>query len=401
MRLSLDGASAFPREGLPGAGQHDGEPRMNAAPIQRAVGTVLIVCPGGLEHGGGIGRMMGYFLDAETANPSGLTYEVVDSRGPWFLGAEQRQIGAAVGYLAGAMGQLLKARVATGAKVAHINITGRGSTLRKVVLTAFCRAIGLRYLLHVHDFDYADEYRHRGALMRFLIRRTFQGALTTLVLGKRDLGLLTDLLRLKPNQIQVLHNAVPDPGLLQEARPRSECHLLFLGHLSDRKGVPELLRALARPDVAAKPWRATLAGGGPIETYRGLAAELGIAERIDFPGWVDQAAVTGLCTTSDVLVLPSYAEGMAMSVLEGLSHGLAVVTTPVGAHDEVIEPERSGLLIPPGNVDALADALSRVIEDRGYRARLRAGARERFLDAFDVRGYREKLTLIHQEFLSR
>jgi glycosyltransferase involved in cell wall biosynthesis len=401
MRLSLDGASMLPRDGRPNTGQSDGEPRMSASLTRRGGGTVLIVCPGGLEHGGGIGRQMGYFLHAEAANPSDLTYEVIDSRGPWFLGAAQRQIGAAVMYLSGAMVKLLKARVASGAKIAHINITGRGSTLRKVVLTAFCRSIRLRYLLHVHDFDYADEYRKRGPLPRFMIRRTFQGAVTTLVLGKRDLGLLTDLLRLKPNQIQVLHNAVPDPGLTENGPGRSgtTCRLLFLGHLSDRKGVPELLRALARPDLMAKDWHATLAGGGPIDLYRGLAAELGIDHRIDFPGWVDQAAVTALCVSSDVLVLPSYAEGMAMSVLEGLSHGLAVVTTPVGAHEEVIEPEQSGLLVPPGDVDALADALVRVIEDTGYRARLRAGARQRFLDAFDVRGYRERLIRIHKSFL--
>ena len=55
-----------------------------------------------------------------------------------------------------------------------------------------------------------------------------------------------------------------------------------------------------------------------------------------------------------MLVLPSHAEGLAMSVLEGLAHGLAVVTTPVGAHAEVIEPERSGLLTPPGDIAALA-----------------------------------------------
>ena len=74
-----------------------------------------------------------------------------------------------------------------------------------------------------------------------------------------------------------------------------------------------------------------------------------------------------------------------MSVLEGLAHGLAVVATPVGAHAEVIEPERSGLLVPPGDVAALAAALARVIGDPALRERLRAGARQRFLERFDVR----------------
>ena len=65
-----------------------------------------------------------------------------------------------------------------------------------------------------------------------------------------------------------------------------------------------------------------------------------------------------------------------MSVLEGLSYGLAVITTPVGAHLEVIEPEVSGLLVPPGDIPALAEALVRVIEDENLRNRLRRGARD-------------------------
>jgi glycosyltransferase involved in cell wall biosynthesis len=69
-----------------------------------------------------------------------------------------------------------------------------------------------------------------------------------------------------------------------------------------------------------------------------------------------------------------------MSVLEGLSHGLTVITTPVGAHLEVIEPEVSGLFVTPGDVTALADALVRVIDDESLRRPLAKGARDRFVN---------------------
>ena len=121
----------------------------------------------------------------------------------------------------------------------------------------------------------------------------------------------------------------------------------------------------------------------------------GLLERLCFPGWLDEVGVSALCADADVLVLPSYAEGLAMSVLEGLSHGLAVITTPVGAHSEVIEPEVSGILVPPGDVAALADALVRVIEDESLRSRLARGARDRFLEGFDVRRYAARLEQLH------
>jgi glycosyltransferase involved in cell wall biosynthesis len=345
---------------------------------------------------------MGYFLGARENDRAGLTYQIADSRGPWFLGASRLHISLSGLQLARAMLKLLRVRLSTASCLAHVNITGRGSTIRKIVLVTFARTIGVRYLLHVHDFDYAEEYRQRGPLLKALIRSIFRGARKVLVLGARDQELLSKLLELPRHQISVLHNAVPDPlpDIAKQRPPGEPSHLLFLGHLSERKGVPELLRALAKPELASRNWRVTFAGGGPIDKYRAMARELGIADRLDFHGWVGQSEVRAMFADADALVLPSHAEGLAMAVLEGLSYGLAVVTTPVGAHSEVIEPDVSGILVPPGDVAALSDALLRVIDHKDLRDRLRVGARRRYLEKFDVRGYAERLSQLHASLLS-
>lgn len=368
---------------------------------QPLVGSVILICPGGLEHGGGIGRQMGYFLQTQRQLEMGPIYQVVDSRGPWFLGSSPMRVCFAIFYLIGAALKLLKSRALSTPCIVHANLTGRGSTLRKVMLLAFAHAIGLRYLLHVHDYNYAAEYARRGIVMRGLIAITFRRAVKVLTLGTRDMEVLAQLLRLRRQQVAVLHNAVPDP-LPQGASGRSaknSCKLLFLGHLSARKGVPELLHALSGPELSTRRWHLTLAGGGPIGEFRSLAKDLGIAERVDFPGWLDASHVQALCADADILVLPSHAEGLAMAVLEGLAYGLAVITTPVGAHSEVIEPEVSGLLIAPGSVEALSDAIVRLIDDEGLRQRLQAGARRRFLEKFEVGSYAVRLSQLHASLL--
>ena len=129
--------------------------------------------------------------------------------------------------------------------------------------------------------------------------------------------------------------------------------------------------------------------------------EFAVAERVNFTGWLDEPRVRALCADADILVLPSHAEGLAMAVLEGLSYGLAVVTTPVGAHPEVIEPGISGLFVPPGDVDALAAALQRLIDDKDLRRRLGMAARLRFLEKFDVRAYAGRLAQLHRNVLSK
>jgi glycosyltransferase involved in cell wall biosynthesis len=361
---------------------------------------VLIVCPGGLEHGGGIGRQMGYFLQARERKED-IAYHVIDSRGPWFLGSSPFYRIVASFYLACAMIKLLWARLSTSACLVHVNITGRGSTFRKIILLSFARGLRLRYLLHVHDYDYAEEYHQRGRLMRMLIAKMFHGAARVVVLGGRERTLLSSLLELPQDRVTVMHNAVPDPlpDLPRARGAEYPCHFVFLGYLSTRKGVAELLQALARPALTSRRWHATLAGNGPIDEFRTLADDLGIANRVNFPGWLDKARVQALCADADVLVLPSHAEGLAMAVLEGLSFGLAVITTPVGAHPEVIEPGVSGILVPPADVAALAGALTQVIDDESLRQRLGTGARRRFLEKFDVRAYAEQLGQLHAHLL--
>jgi peptidoglycan/LPS O-acetylase OafA/YrhL/glycosyltransferase involved in cell wall biosynthesis len=371
-------------------------------PAAPAIG-VLVLCPGGLENGGGIGRQMGYFLAALPQGADTPAYRVVDTRGPWFLGSARWRIPLSALYLGAAACRIAWAGIASRPSLLHVNITGRGSTTRKLALTTIARAVALPYVLHIHDYDYGADVRARGGSTQCLVRRMFAGASQIIVLGTDAERTLRAALALPEAPILVLPNAVPDPHpaprSIEKMAATDPVHLVFLGYLSARKGIPELLEALASPAMATLPWRATLAGGGPIDEFQARAAALGLSGRVTFPGWIDQPAASALCAAADILVLPSHAEGLAMSVLEGLAHGLAVVTTPVGAHAEVIEPEQSGLLTPPGDIAALSAALARVVGDPPLREHLRAGARQRFLDRFDVRSYAARLARLHAGLL--
>ena len=380
--------------------------RRTDAPIRKANNAtappidVLVICPGGLEHGGGIGRQMGYFLSAAPRNTDAPVYHVIDSRGPWFLAEAPWRIPFATAYLSAAAVRVAWAGATGRRRLLHVNITGRGSTIRKLMLTAVARAVSLPYVLHIHDYDYAADVRVRRGLMLRLVLGMFAAAELTIVLGADAERTLREAhAPLKDLRILVLPNAVPDPqprrAPLGSGAVAGPAHVVFLGHLSERKGLPELLEALASSALAALSWRATLAGGGPVDECRRRAEALGLGARVTFPGWIDQPAASALCAGADILVLPSHAEGLAMSVLEGLAHGLAVVATPVGAHAEVIEPEVSGLLTPPGDVAALAAALARVVGDPALRQRLSVGARARFLDRFEVASYSARLVRLH------
>ncbi len=173
--------------------------------------NVLVLCPGGLEHGGGIGRQMGYFLAALPRTPETPAYRVIDTRGPWFLGSARWRIPLSALYLAAAAFRIAWAGIAGQPSLLHVNITGRGSTTRKLALTAIARAVALPYVLHIHDYDYAMDVRARGGPMQRLVRGMFAAAAQIIVLGTEAERTLRAALALPDAPVLVLPNAVPDP----------------------------------------------------------------------------------------------------------------------------------------------------------------------------------------------
>jgi glycosyltransferase involved in cell wall biosynthesis len=153
--------------------------------------------------------------------------------------------------------------------------------------------------------------------------------------------------------------------------------LLSVGSVVPGKGYDLLVAALAT--IADLPWRLTIAGDctrDPAAAAR-LDADIAthdLADRIAVLGAVPPERIVGLSLASDVFVLASRFESYGMALAEAIAHGLPVVSTRAGAIPDTI-PAGAGLLVPPDNVAALAEALRRLIGDRGERQRLATNAR--------------------------
>ncbi len=356
-----------------------------------ALPPVLIVTAGGLEHGGGIGRVIGYMIDGWAGRPDAPDWRVLDTRGP------RVDLKAPFRFLR-ALGAMLLA--APRRPLLHVHIAGRGSTLRKVIVGAWARRLGLRVVLHLHDYNYRAFCDGLPRWTLASVRALFRGADLVIVLGRGDADLVAARFGVEPARVVVMANAVsaPSPPVARTAGAET-IHILFLGRLSERKGVPELIAALADSALARLPWRATLAGDGDVERYRALARAAGCADRIAFPGWLDRERTDRLLRSGDVLVLPSHDEGMAMSVLEGLAYRLCVICTPVGALAEVVEDDVSGLLVAPGDAPGLAAALARAITEPALRARLGAAGQALFHRRFEAGAYAEAVLASYRKAL--
>jgi len=157
----------------------------------------------------------------------------------------------------------------------------------------------------------------------------------------------------------------------------------FSGRLERLKGPLTLLSAFARMGPArARPYL-RIAGEGP-EGYdaRRLSFALGIVESCDFVGrYNDVEGRTAFLGTLDVFVLPSGTEGTPNSIIEAMASGIPVIATAVGGIPDIVTPE-VGILVPPGDVEALAGAMRTLAQDGGLRKRMGAAARARYQQLF-------------------
>jgi glycosyltransferase involved in cell wall biosynthesis len=352
---------------------------------------VLILTPGGLENGGGIGRLIGYMVEVWHGK-SLPPIKVIDTRGPK---SGPNSVFAWPFFMVQALARILLH--ATRQPLLHIHLAARGSTLRKIIIVRFGRLLGLDMIIHLHEPDYGDFYLRLPRWARPIVRDMFLSATRVVVLGKAAEIAITDLLHVPADRVEIVPNGVPAPTSVANGGNLTEPRILFLGFLSRRKGVQDLIEALARPELRALSWSVTLAGGGAEQqTFEEQAEWAGVRHRLTFPGWVDREGTRALLAGADLLVLPSYAEGMAMSVLEAMAFGLCVVCTPVGALAEVVEDGVSALVVSPGDVEELAAALAKAISDPDLRRRLGQGARETFMRGYNIVDYPDRIITVYR-----
>jgi len=343
--------------------------------------NVVVVTPLGEGGRGGIDRMMDAIRHEFREHPRvNVALQFVVSRGA--------NIYVSPIVLAWALLKIVYLQAWHGIDVLHINLAANASAYRKFVVAAVASALRIPYVVHLHSGEFGRFWASCNGLTRRRIELLFTNAESVIVLGQvwsdvvvANLPELADRIVIMPNSTKTRRRNLHANGPVK---------ILFLGRLSPAKGIQELVDSFEiirhRND-----WQATLAGDGAVAATRTLVERLGLAKRVDVPGWLDDDAVTAELRAADILVLPSWLENLPMCVVEAFAHGLAVVCTPVGALPEIVEHEETGLLVPVNNAPALASALERLLADPALRASLGRRARAQHASRFEIGAYVDNL----------
>jgi len=235
------------------------------------------------------------------------------------------------------------------------------------------RIVALVHLPLGADVSFDSGTRERLATLE---QRALAASALVVVTGSATLGLLESY-GLRRDRLVVIEPGT-DTAPLARGSASLVVHLLCVATVNAGKGHDVLLSALATLPSAA--WRLTCAGSltrDPVAASRvhDLVRRLKLDDRVIFAGELDDNALTAVYDQADVFVLATRRETYGMAVAEALARGLPVVSTTTGAIPDLVG-HHAGILVPPGDEAALAEALSRVIGDADGRARLAAGARQ-------------------------
>ncbi len=384
---------------------------------------ILVTAGLGLDGGGRavVGRLLAR-AGAEWAAAAGVGFRVLDlgDGAPEPLAAELRERGARVWTAGGSRARL--ARAAWGAQIAS-RPSRRPALLFDLLGLARLQAVlppGWRspYLLTLYGIEIwrpLDPFRQRAihqANVRCAISRAaLDRAAPFLPVPCDEVDLLPLALEERAPAGSAHSAGSPDStgSAERDARSRAaragEGFVLIVGRMGSTeryKGHDELLEALPAVARAVPGARLVIAGGGDDRPrLEARAAEIGVAGRTHFTGFVSEAALAELYRRAAVFAMPSRGEGFGLVYLEAMRAGLPVVALDGTAAAEIVVPGETGLLVPPDDpVRALAEALSDLLGDPARARALGAAGHERWLRCFSAERFREGL-FHHLDTLTR
>lgn len=204
-------------------------------------------------------------------------------------------------------------------------------------------------------------------------------------------------------KLQIVRCGVAPTEVLSVRRDDGPARILCVGRFSPEKGHLVLLDALAQVRDRGIPFGCTLVGDGPVRAEaEARARRLDLAQSLTFTGSIEPERVAQFYHRADIVVLASFSEGVPVVLMEAMARGLPVVATHVGGVPELIRDGHSGLLVAPGDPQALAEAMQRILADPDRATALGRNGAQSVRDKFNTAASARRIAaLFHSARRSR
>lgn len=280
--------------------------------------------------------------------------------------------------------------------IVHIHMAEKGSVYRKYLTMIIARMFHCKIILHMHGAQFESWYQNSSALIQMSVRKIINKADKILILGVYWQKFLSSLLD-QPQKLVVVHNAVAVPPVnLYNAEAK---HILFLGVVGQRKGIYDLLTAMKTADSRLAPGITLWIYGPDENNIAKTIADMKLQHRVQYLGWLPADKKTEVFKNISLNVLPSYNEGLPMTILETMSFGIPNISTDIAAIPEAVN-NINGILISPGDIKKLTDSIILLCENQDTRLQKSIAAYNTVKEMFSLSSHFSKILDIYSDVMT-
>jgi glycosyltransferase involved in cell wall biosynthesis len=243
-------------------------------------------------------------------------------------------------------------------KIVHLQSAAKASFVRKSTFLLIAKLFGKKTVMHIHAGGFKMFYKKSG-IFRFMVLYVLNAA-DELVCLSDEWKTYYDSITKKPKAI-VVNNPVILPVSVQQRTLSYPVKVLFLNHITKDKGFFDLANFFNQnKDWLKGSFKLLVAGGGDVEEMEKFVKANNLDELIEYRGWVSGKEKDDLFQEADIFILPSYYEGLPMSILEAMAFGEPVISTNVGGIPRIVRPGKNGWLVEPADLNGLAKVFQEI-----------------------------------------
>ena len=280
-------------------------------------------------------------------------------------------------------------------EIVHIHMASRRSTFRKIQYIKKAKKNNKRIILHMHGAEFRIFYEECSEKEKSYIKKYINFADKIIVLSEEWKEFFKNLV--DEEKITVIYNSIVIPKDFDKDLNTQK--ILFLGRFGQRKGIYDLLDVVEKL-VKEYPNLTLEAGGdGEVQQVKELVIKKNLEKNVKILGWINEEEKEKKLKEATFYVLPSYNEGMPMSLIEGMAYKNIGISTNVGGIPKVIETNQNGILIKPGDKIALYNVIKNLLEDEKLRKKLSQNGRNTVEKKFNIDINIQKVISIYENLI--
>lgn len=278
-------------------------------------------------------------------------------------------------------------------KIIHIHMASYGSFMRKSILINIAYFFKKNIVIHVHGAEFHIFYEKSNDKYKKYISKTLDKARFIIALSDEWKIRLSKITKAS---IVVMYNSVNVPE--KNIYTGEGNNITFIGRMDERKGVYDLLDVAKEIGKLHSNIKILLCGDGDVEKVRKIVKSNEITN-VEVLGWINKQKKEEVLRTAIINILPSYNEGMPMSILEAMSFGVPTIATNVGGIPEVIVNNENGFLIIPGDKESMLREIDKLITEADVRKRISRKSYETVNEKFNFSIQMVNLIKLYKEII--